>query len=326
MPVATDSTALLTGPLLLGCLFNWGLFGTLVVQQYDYLNAYRNTDRALIRFMVYFVFALELVQTWFVTNSALVILVLRWGTPTLSRTIPWTSVAMPLLVSIVALAVRIYFVWRIRSLKRATITEASCAIIVIAALLELSASIAIVVQNIWVQHTTAQFNAATLVHMAYFAGGFASDVIIAVNMGFLLWKTRITLQTNVIHATAVYIVETGIVTALAAVAQLVLFVRWNHNGFLHVAIRFVMGRLYANVLLAVLNQRPVPMPNPEHVDGGRSVPMHHLDDLSVATDGLAVTNQTEPHTRSLAPSSTEMHKLSSQDVSSEDLAIAQKAP
>ncbi|GLB33209.1 hypothetical protein LshimejAT787_0100940 [Lyophyllum shimeji] len=321
MPVEADTDALLSGPLFLGCIFNWALFGTLVVQQHDYFNAYRTSDGILIIFMVYLVFVLQIVETGFVTHSVWALLVLGWGKPILSLPIPWTAPGMPLLSSVVAGVMRMYFVSMIRSLKSSAITGTSCAVVTFLALFEFGTSVAILVQSI----SVPVFSILQPMYTMYLAGGVASDSLIAANMIFLLSKTSIPLRTHIIHYMAVFSVETGTLIATAAIAQLFLFL-CLHSSFSHIATRFVISRLYANVLLAVLNRRPVPNPNPEQIDTGCTIPLHHLEESPMVTGALAVAIQAEPHASSLAHSSTEMGNVSSQDVSSVDPVDAQKAP
>ncbi|PSR78307.1 hypothetical protein PHLCEN_2v7429 [Hermanssonia centrifuga] len=61
--------AKLTGPVLLGDFFNWGLFGVLCVQTYIYYIAFPR-DRLLPKFIVWFLFMQELLQTILVTRDA----------------------------------------------------------------------------------------------------------------------------------------------------------------------------------------------------------------------------------------------------------------
>ncbi|SJL10282.1 uncharacterized protein ARMOST_13666 [Armillaria ostoyae] len=52
----------LSGPFIVGCLLNWGLFGTLSVQLYLYYLAFPN-DRRFTKYTVYGIYVIEFVQT-----------------------------------------------------------------------------------------------------------------------------------------------------------------------------------------------------------------------------------------------------------------------
>ncbi|THU79370.1 hypothetical protein K435DRAFT_27502 [Dendrothele bispora CBS 962.96] len=62
--------AAVAGPLLIGELLHWGLFGTLTVQIYLYYLTPFPRDKTILKVMAYFVYTLELVQTILVTNDA----------------------------------------------------------------------------------------------------------------------------------------------------------------------------------------------------------------------------------------------------------------
>ncbi|KAK0484807.1 hypothetical protein IW261DRAFT_1605015, partial [Armillaria novae-zelandiae] len=59
----------LSGPWIVGCLLNWGLFGTLCVQLYLYYLAFPN-DRRSIKYMVYGIYVIESGQTILVAYNA----------------------------------------------------------------------------------------------------------------------------------------------------------------------------------------------------------------------------------------------------------------
>ncbi|SJL07388.1 uncharacterized protein ARMOST_10735 [Armillaria ostoyae] len=59
----------LSGPYILGCLLNWGLFGALSVQLYLYYLAFPN-DRRFTKYLVYGIYVVESVQTILVAHDA----------------------------------------------------------------------------------------------------------------------------------------------------------------------------------------------------------------------------------------------------------------
>ncbi|KAF8265007.1 hypothetical protein EI94DRAFT_399162 [Lactarius quietus] len=59
---ASPNVMKLASPLLFGPIFNWALYGVLCVQIYVYSYNFPN-DRRFIKFIAYFVFLLETIQT-----------------------------------------------------------------------------------------------------------------------------------------------------------------------------------------------------------------------------------------------------------------------
>ncbi|KAI0261934.1 hypothetical protein BC834DRAFT_972340 [Gloeopeniophorella convolvens] len=107
-PDATEIAA----PLLLGFVWNWGLYGMLVVQVYVY-SYYFPKDRTLVKVLVYGIFFLETLQTilsgadlyyWFVEGFGNM---KHLATPYAS---PYDT---PVVGAIIAMAVQFFFSYRI---------------------------------------------------------------------------------------------------------------------------------------------------------------------------------------------------------------------
>ncbi|KAH9066148.1 hypothetical protein EDB87DRAFT_1554283, partial [Lactarius vividus] len=102
---------------LFGPLFNWALYGVLCVQIYVYSYNFPD-DRRSIKFLAYFVFVLETIQTaltgadmyyWFVTGFGNVE---RLGEP------HFAPIDIPVINGITSLVVQGYFCYRIWVLDR----------------------------------------------------------------------------------------------------------------------------------------------------------------------------------------------------------------
>ncbi|KAJ6592367.1 hypothetical protein B0H19DRAFT_919700, partial [Mycena capillaripes] len=65
---------------LVGNLLHWGLFGGLTVQLYIYYQAFPN-DRLRIKYVVYAMYILELLQTVLITHDAFADLGFGFGDP-----------------------------------------------------------------------------------------------------------------------------------------------------------------------------------------------------------------------------------------------------
>ena len=65
-------------------------------------------------------------------------------------------------------------------------------------------------------------------------------------------------------------IETGTLTAIAAIVDLVFFLR-AHNA-LHQVSGVILAKLYSNTLLVIFNNRMVMAGRPSHPDPGRTMP------------------------------------------------------
>jgi len=85
-----------------------------------------------------------------------------------------------------------------------------------------------------------------------------SDIIIAIALCILLGSNRSSFEdtNNIINKLIVFAINRCILISAAALAETIVF-SVLPNSFYSVAIDFVIGKLYANSLLAVLNSRAV---------------------------------------------------------------------
>ncbi|KAF9254621.1 hypothetical protein L218DRAFT_1082252 [Marasmius fiardii PR-910] len=78
LPPIPPEIVKLTGPIYLGNLFNWGLFGALSIQVYIYYLGFPN-DRSIPKTMVGSVYVLELLQTVLATKDGFDYFGAGWG-------------------------------------------------------------------------------------------------------------------------------------------------------------------------------------------------------------------------------------------------------
>ncbi|KAF8137822.1 hypothetical protein K438DRAFT_1947105 [Mycena galopus ATCC 62051] len=256
---------LLAGPLFVGVILNWALLGALMIQIYDYHSHFRS-DRRPVRLLVHFVSTVELVQTGFITHTAWWHLVNNWGKPNGLLDVPWTSTYIPVLNGIASASVQIFYAWRIwlfesKSLELfeiKSICRLSAVLIVMTALTQFSAAIWVAVEFLRAAQNIASIALINSAAETWLVGSFVCDIMITFTMVFILLSVRrqsnskrtVSLLNNLIVST----VETGAITAVLALTQLVLY-KTSPTTYMHVTIEFVLGRLYCNVLLATLNGR-----------------------------------------------------------------------
>ncbi|KAJ3892034.1 hypothetical protein GG344DRAFT_76347 [Lentinula edodes] len=106
--------------------------------------------------------------------------------------------------------------------------------------------------------TTADIEGLNKIARVWLSGGFTGDIIVATSMIIVLRfatsdayskRTQIVLQKLIVRA-----IETGSVTAIAALVVLVLFELFETN-YIYIAAAFLLCNLYSNVVLASINGR-----------------------------------------------------------------------
>ncbi|KLO15625.1 hypothetical protein SCHPADRAFT_938602 [Schizopora paradoxa] len=248
-----------TGPLFIGIILNYFFFGILIHQLYDYNKNYPN-DKWPIRWMVYIVCILDMLQTGFTTQFAWFYCIQNWGNFdvfTTSATFAWTASFMPIMAGLISMIVQFFYAWRIWVLGGRWLRMISAAIGVIAFTQSLCALIG------GIMYDVLGFDVAPPSTVPYFtvwlAGSFTADVLIAGSMTiiFVKVKTRSSYDktNNVINTLIRHVVETAAITAVAAGVDIVLFItsRNQTQGYTDPAL--VLGKLYTNCLLANLNNR-----------------------------------------------------------------------
>ncbi|KAI0799571.1 hypothetical protein BC629DRAFT_1591758 [Irpex lacteus] len=119
-PGIPPDIAELTGPLFLGHLFNWGLFGALTVQVYVYYISFPK-DKLLPKVIVTICYILELLQTVLSTRDAFRNFGTGWGNMEDLDTVGWLWFSVPLLGSVICCLGQLFYTWRLHILGRSWI-------------------------------------------------------------------------------------------------------------------------------------------------------------------------------------------------------------
>ncbi|KAF7348889.1 hypothetical protein MVEN_01409100 [Mycena venus] len=247
-----------TGPILIGTQLNWALLGVLMLQVLNFASTYRK-ERVGIKALVYWLLFLDLTQTALASHFAFCILVSGWGNPLVFIQLPWSSCTVPVLAGFISASVQIFFAWRIYALegRRNHYILGICGLIVLLALMQ---SLCAIVNGIreGIDSQLANFPSFAVGVKIWLIGSAVCDVVIAATMITILaryrkmtpWKKTDNIITKLIYHT----VQTGAITAIVAIVDMVLFLIYPQYLF-HVAPSFVLGKMYSNVVLATLNAR-----------------------------------------------------------------------
>lgn len=242
----------LTGPLLIGQFFNWGLFGVLCLQAFIYSEAF-SSDRSFQKTLVIVVFALETLQTTLGTHDAFRILAVHFGNMEELDKVGLLWFTYPFLNTIMSFIVQLFYAWRIHMLSYNLWIPALIAILAIVQ----------TVAGVWesvVAHQLGTFSRLAdesiwtgIVHLT---GTALCDILITLSMIFYLKKSQLGFRafneflSKLVNVTA----ETGILCTIMAILDLALFLGYRRTNY-HTVPAAAISKLYANSLFAILNAR-----------------------------------------------------------------------
>lgn len=247
-----DAVIQLTGPLVLGYQFNWGLYGVLSTQLYTYHQA-GFQDNRLIKSIVYGLFVLETLQLIMATHDSFHTLALGWGNveDLLDVWLSWFD--LPVLTGITSATIQCFYAWRLYILSKSLVLAITIAAI---ALVQGSAAMAEGIQ-IYISQNVPGTQDDTFKTTAVWLGGTAlCDIIICCAMFYFLSKSRTGFRAtdSLLNKLIRITIETGMLTAIIAIIELTLFLTFKHN-FYHVVPAFMLSKLYSNSFLVLLNSR-----------------------------------------------------------------------
>ncbi|KAF8067839.1 hypothetical protein FPV67DRAFT_1780860 [Lyophyllum atratum] len=245
----------IAGPALIGVMLNWFLYGALVVQTYVYTQCFPN-DTKKLKYLVYIVFALDTIQTALASADAYHWFAEGYGNM-LALNDPFISpFDNPILDGILAFAVQVFFCWRIWVLQKSIWIPS---LVLVAAVTSLAGALASGIMGFKL-NSLAAMNELTVEFSLWCGGAALADTLIAVIMTYLLLRARSGSEYRKTDTVLVKIVrltvETNAITASVAIVTLVCNLAVNgQNSSAAVAPGYVLGKLYSNTLMAVLNNR-----------------------------------------------------------------------
>ncbi|KAJ8688726.1 hypothetical protein PTI98_013485 [Pleurotus ostreatus] len=248
---------LFMGPLVVGYMFGTLLFGMLIVQMFMYHMNFPK-DLIGIRLVVWFSFTMSFAFTILTTAAAWNTFARAWGDPRAFQIIDNTWKGIPPLNGLLGMTSQIFFSWRIYQLTRNLwFSGLICCFALLQCIMIFYFDIQIITHGMTYSnlHDLAPINVSVNL---WLGSSIACDLMITFTMIFILSRARgqsafkPTLETlsRIINFT----METGLVTTIWAIIQLVLWVETPTRGF--VFFFFLnRGRLYSNWLISTLNSR-----------------------------------------------------------------------
>ncbi|KAG7086274.1 hypothetical protein E1B28_002239 [Marasmius oreades] len=260
------SVEVLYGPILIGMFFSTILYGVTVVQIFLYFARYK--DPAWIRYLVIYLFMVETLSTAFCFEMVYEPLIRKAGLPDIKITSPLLLAADGPVTAMIATPVQLLMAWRIKvitqSQSRFKIISGSTIMPLIIAIF----SVASLAGGIWLGirvarqprfEDFAQFKGASVLWLVSTA---VADVLIAGAMVLSLIRRKSSFQAtnNQIDRILRLTVQTGTLTAVAALADSILFLILPHTTLFFIW-DLSLSKLYTNSILSSLNARPWSDPN-----------------------------------------------------------------
>ncbi|KAJ6464767.1 hypothetical protein C8R47DRAFT_67799 [Mycena vitilis] len=278
------SLALSYGPILLGGGVALILSGIVAVQCIIFFKLYPDEARAKTT-MVATVWLLDLLQSFFILASLFYYFLVHFGNPRAMTLIPW-SIALTILVTAMqTCVVHLFYAEKIyrSSGKNWFITGP----IVCLACLRLLAAIVATVEMLrlgrWEPFIDRPYPRVLFTAGLSLSAG--TDLIITVCLCFYLRKIRkrsaSSVMKNVLDSLTLYTLENGLITCLTTVGSLTFWLVLPKST-LSLSLHFIIGKLYPNSLLVLLNTR-------------KELREMHAGDQGVTFDHLASYYSHFPH-------------------------------
>jgi len=253
-PVPSDVVQL-AAPLLFGVLWNWTLYGVLVVQIYVYSYNFPD-DRKLLKLLVYSIFLLETLQTALSGGDVYYWFASGFDQVDHLRNPFAAAFDVPIIGSIVSGTVQFFFVYRVWVLSDRK-SRWYCVLIAVCATLDTIGAFA---GGIYahVSRTFISGQSLQIAALTWLIGDTVTDLLIVAAMLYYLTRRRNADKGPWCNHALVKIVrltiETNVLTATTSVVALLLIAILPHK-FYYLCPTAILGKTYSNTLLVSLNNR-----------------------------------------------------------------------
>ncbi|ESK89430.1 hypothetical protein Moror_16149 [Moniliophthora roreri MCA 2997] len=244
------ANSLYAGPLLLGYVFNWGLYGVLSAQVYVFWISFPQ-DALLARALVFGLYLLETVQTISLTHDSFQYFVYGFGDVASLR--KWNNLWINVFAfnALVAPVFQFYFVNRIYILlSRSKLLPG---IIIV---LSITQFVSGMLHSIFIKGLSENKPFNPIPGFIWTGCGTVVDIAIAVTMVYALsrYDTSYRETRGLIRRLNRLALETGGLIAVVNLVQPCIFILLP-KGKAHIIPALVISKLYSNSLLAIFNSR-----------------------------------------------------------------------
>ncbi|KAK0452265.1 hypothetical protein EV421DRAFT_1898014 [Armillaria borealis] len=252
---------LFTGPLVLGYMLGYGLYGALVIQMFIYHTLF-SSDIPRLKILVWSLFTLETAFVLVSTVTAWNTFGLGWGDTNTLFFLGSSFGALPVLSGIsesllfISFMTQNFYLWRIWKMNMRNLF-----IIIGIETVSLAQCIFTIYYGITLalhEGSVDEMVALSAFRIAWLIGCAVCDVLITATMVLTLHKQKDDTQpfsSMVLNRSIRYAVETGVVTTIMAITEFILYVAAKHDTF-HLTIFLMLSKVYVGSLVAMLNTRP----------------------------------------------------------------------
>ncbi|KAH9841813.1 uncharacterized protein C8Q71DRAFT_349276 [Rhodofomes roseus] len=238
------------GPIFVGVVLNIVLYGIMITQTFLYFTVYKR-DKIWMKLFVALLFFCDTLNCAFDIAFTYLPLVNDFGDLASLNYASWVFATDPAMTAIIALFVQMFFAWRVKVL---TGSITAVCVIMFCSLCQWCGGIGTAIAVGMIPEFThfQQFEVIVIVWLAFSA---VADTMICIS---LVWhlrkhKTGFSQTDDVVNKIIRMTVQTGLITALCAIIDLVLFLATPAG--LHLIFNLPLSKLYTNSLMSSLNSR-----------------------------------------------------------------------
>jgi hypothetical protein len=241
------------GALLIGAMVALSLTGIVTLQVYVYSKLFQ-ADLPRLKLLVLTIWMLDLLHTGFICASIWGYLITNYGDAEIINHIPWTIALTILCTAILTFLVHCFFAHRIFMFSRHNWwNTAPILVLAVCRLAFASVTTSEMIRLGTFTRFKKEFRWVFTLGLAFSS---AVDLIITVSLCYYLRSSRSSSlsMNDVIDQLILYTFENGSITCAATIISMILWLA-SPGNLIFMGIHFVIGKLYANSLLATLNTR-----------------------------------------------------------------------
>ncbi|KAF8895505.1 hypothetical protein BD779DRAFT_1668768 [Infundibulicybe gibba] len=243
----------LVGPNLLGNSIAYLLYGILMSQIYVYHHRFPE-DHTWIKALVWTLFVVETVLIICGSMSTWNAVVGGWGDVNTLELIDWPTALISFLLSGVASSIHIFYSWRIWKLRKSIIFPIII-ITVSAAAFVMGLMTGFYGKKLTISEVTVKLKPYVI---AWLGGNVLVNLMITIIMCITLMEASSQSMfghtVSMLSRTITITVETGMINAVGALVDMILFLALPRTHF-YLMVYYFLSKLYTNTLLVTLNAR-----------------------------------------------------------------------
>lgn len=239
------------GAVFLGTCIAAVLTGVVSTQTLMYFRYYRR-DGIPTKSMVFAVWLLDLFHTALLINSGWVFLIANFGNTDTDQIPPSFAISV-VVMALTTIFVHGFFINRVYQLSRNPFIVAP---MVVLGLLRIGSASATCIKMLEYGKTSLFLEKAKWAFVVGSATSLALDFWLTLTLLYYLWKSKTGFESvdSVIDKLSLYTLQSGLVTTIVITLAIGFWIGAPDN-FVHLALYFSIGKLYANSLLVALNAR-----------------------------------------------------------------------